>query len=328
VRVLWITLRLLLGSGNNPDVIFCDQVPFTVPLLRLTGARVLFYIHFPDKLLSQRGSILKTLYRIPLDYLEERTTRAADLLVCNSRFTASIVRQHFPSILDELAILYPTTTLTRADANQGNVALPENVEQHMDHYLLSINRYEEKKNHELAVRALATLLQPNHANYVGERETAHVHLVIAGGYDDRVPENRLVFESLTRLVQQLNLEDHVTMLRSVSGAVKNALLSHCVAIVYTPHNEHFGIVPVEAMALARPVIAVNTGGPTETVAHGVTGWLCDNVPDAFGAPMQCLLLDRVLGKRMGEAGVRRVDDLFGFKAFSRQLNAMVDKLVE
>jgi glycosyltransferase involved in cell wall biosynthesis len=45
-------------------------------------------------------------------------------------------------------------------------------------------------------------------------------------------------------------------------------------LVYTPEEEHFGIVPVEAMSQGIPVIALDSGGPRETVIDGVTGWLC------------------------------------------------------
>lgn len=51
-------------------------------MLRLSRRRkkVLFYCHFPDQLLTQRQSVLKRLYRAPLDWLEERTTGMADMV--------------------------------------------------------------------------------------------------------------------------------------------------------------------------------------------------------------------------------------------------------
>jgi alpha-1,3/alpha-1,6-mannosyltransferase len=46
-----------------------------IPLLRaFTSAQVLFYCHFPDMLLAQRSSLLRRLYRAPIDTLEQQTT--------------------------------------------------------------------------------------------------------------------------------------------------------------------------------------------------------------------------------------------------------------
>ena len=61
-------------------------------------------------------------------------------------------------------------------------------------------------------------------------------------------------------------------------------------MVYTPQNEHFGIVPLEAMAAGRPVIACNSGGPRESVLHDVTGFLCAPLPGNFADAMQRLMV--------------------------------------
>lgn len=50
-----------------------------------------------------------------------------------------------------------------------------------------------------------------------------------------------------------------------------------LGLLYTPDREHFGIVPLEAMYQQCPVIAVNSGGPKETILHGLTGYLCPQV---------------------------------------------------
>lgn len=59
------------------------QVSACIPMLRLSRQRkkVLFYCHFPDQLLTQRKSALKRLYRAPIDWVEERTTGMADMVV-------------------------------------------------------------------------------------------------------------------------------------------------------------------------------------------------------------------------------------------------------
>jgi alpha-1,3/alpha-1,6-mannosyltransferase len=42
-------------------------------------------------------------------------------------------------------------------------------------------------------------------------------------------------------------------------------LNNAIAVLYTPSNEHFGIVPVESMFMKTPVLACNNGGPLESV---------------------------------------------------------------
>ena len=108
VRMIWVSLIVLASSaahaltcghiGNAYDVIFCDQVSFVVLLLRLSGARVLFYCHFPGQAALHRGGVnvsLKRIYRYPLDAAEEMTTGWADLVVLNSKFTVSIFKRAF-----------------------------------------------------------------------------------------------------------------------------------------------------------------------------------------------------------------------------------------
>lgn len=55
--------------------------------------------------------------------------------------------------------------------------------------------------------------------------------------------------------------------------MKVRLISISDALLYTPENEHFGIVPLESMYLGTPVFARDSGGPKETVKSGETGEL-------------------------------------------------------
>jgi len=61
------------------------------------------------------------------------------------------------------------------------------------------------------------------------------------------------------------LNSDVLFLPSISEAQRSFLLGISMCLLYTPSNEHFGIVPCEAMASHVPVIAVNSGGPLESI---------------------------------------------------------------
>ncbi|BDX07680.1 glycosyltransferase [Planctobacterium marinum] len=53
------------------------------------------------------------------------------------------------------------------------------------------------------------------------------------------------------------------------------LVGDCLATIYIPKDEDFGMSPVESMGAGKPVIGVNEGGIRETVIDGMTGWLLD-----------------------------------------------------
>ena len=77
----------------------------------------------------------------------------------------------------------------------------------------------------------------------------------------------------------------VTFAGSLSGEALRDRYRRARAVLL-PGEEDFGIVPVEAMACGRPVIALGTGGATETVIPGVTGQLVDPGLDAFEAALR------------------------------------------
>lgn len=153
------------------------------------------------------------------------------------------------------------------------------------------------------------------------------HLVMAGGYDERVQENVEHYQELRDLVCQLNLNDNVTFLRSVSDAQKRSLLKSCTCLLYTPDREHFGIVPIEAMYMRCPVIAIASGGPLETVEDGVTGFLCQPTEDSFAEAMSRIASSSDLVKKLGEAGRKRVEEKFSFEQFTEKLDKVVNGLM-
>lgn len=68
------------------------------------------------------------------------------------------------------------------------------------HLLMSLNRYERKKNIPLALKAFSEFLKDSEIN-----QTTDYHLVIAGGYDDAVIENKEVHDELVQMVADFKL---------------------------------------------------------------------------------------------------------------------------
>ncbi|KAM6449368.1 alpha-1,3/1,6-mannosyltransferase ALG2 [Liasis olivaceus] len=325
LRMMWLALHVLLLSGEEFEVFVCDQVSACIPILRLarTRKKVLFYCHFPDQLLTKRKSLLKRIYRAPLDWLEEYTTGMADCILVNSYFTANIFKHTFKSLCHiNPEVLYPSLNVntfnTIISANIANI-----VPYRKKFLFLSINRYEKKKNLVLALKALHDL-----RGRLDAQNWSEVHLVLAGGYDVAVNENVEYFDELKALTTKLQIDEHITFLRSFSDEQKIALLSNAICVLYTPSNEHFGIVPLEAMYMKCPVIAVNSGGPVESVVNNQTGFLCDPLPTQFSEAMEKFIKDPNLKRTMGAAGRIRVLEKFSSEAFTEKLYQYVLNLIQ
>lgn len=116
-----------------------------------------------------------------------------------------------------------------------------------------------------------------------------VYLVIAGGYDTRLMENVEHHLELQDLARNLSIKDKVIFLRSISNDQRLLLLNNTRILLYTPENEHFGIVPVEAMLLGCIVIACNSGGPLESIEDGNTGFLLSPNESQWGNQISRIL---------------------------------------
>jgi glycosyltransferase involved in cell wall biosynthesis len=152
--------------------------------------------------------------------------------------------------------------------------------------LLCVGRLIPIKGHIVLLRAFAE----------ARRELPELELEIAG----RGP----LEPALRALARELGVGDAVRFLGHVSPiqqAIENA------AVVVVPSmGEGFGMVALEAMERARPVIAAAIGGLGEIVRDGVTGVL---VPPGEAGPLAAAIVrvasDPVLARTMGSAGRHR-----------------------
>ena len=391
IRMIYLTFIIIfMYCIGMIDVIILDGISAPIPLLKLFSIPVLFYCHFPDKLLCvERSNILKKLYRLVVDSLEEITTAMADKVIVNSKFTADTFQSSFYYLGSYYRpdIIYPPIDIENFDqnlnTNSNNSSKKKKKKQlfnldfdtkeyedklditEKDIVFVSLNRYERKKNIELAILAFKRLLEESHddnnnnnSNNINNNNTnnktmkgmiSKIKLVIAGGYDLRVKENVEYLEELRQICKENSLENFIIFRCSISDCERTTLLKHATALLYTPSNEHFGIVPLEAMLSGTPVIAVNSGGPLETVLSTApkdtddddddddnvtsllsyvdesqtTGFLCNPKPDSFANAMRELCVTENLSETMGERGRRHVESKFGLISIASALRSCV-----
>ncbi|MFQ5643111.1 MAG: glycosyltransferase, partial [Thiogranum sp.] len=101
--------------------------------------------------------------------------------------------------------------------------------------------------------------------------------------------------------------------------------ARCRALIF-PGTEDFGIVPVEAMASGRPVIAYRRGGATETVVDGVSGLFFDQqtVPALIDAVRRFEAVD---GGYASEPIIRHAKK-FDREVFKQSMKDFIDRVVE
>ena len=128
--------------------------------------------------------------------------------------------------------------------------------------LITVSRFDKRKNHEKIIMALRNLKQiyPD-----------IVYVCIGHGDEE---------ENIKTLVKELDLGNQVMFFKDISTNLKNALIakSHIFvmpSIIYKKSVEGFGIAYVEAAQYAIPSIGGTDGGAVDAIDHEKTGLICD-----------------------------------------------------
>jgi phosphatidylinositol alpha-1,6-mannosyltransferase len=191
---------------------------------------------------------------------------------------------------------------------------PERAEPDED-FLLTVSRLsvgDRAKGVDLIIQALAR---------ARERLPRGLALHVAGDGPDR--------PHLEALVAEHRLPGPVRFAGRLTDAQLQREFATCRFFVLPSSKEGFGLVFLEAMAAEKAVIAARAGGAPEVVAHEETGLLVPpNDVDALAEGIVGLVCDPGNATRWGEAGRRRVRELFSFDVYRPRLHAALDALLD
>jgi len=243
---------LIIFSGNNClSAAWRARSPLLVPPLG-EGRRLVMYCHTPVRYAydlkdyyyqkySWHARPVFLFFVMLARLIYQRGIKKMDLVLANSRNVQARLR-HYCGVKSE--VVYPPI-----DLEKFQLAMYAGAEMaRKGGYYLSFGRLDPLKRVDDIVRAFH--LMPNK------------NLVVASGG----PE-------LER-IKQLALEhDNIEILGFVSDAKLAELVGNCIASIYIPRQEDFGMTPLEAAAAGKPTIGVNDGGLRETIMHWQTGYL-------------------------------------------------------
>ena len=152
-------------------------------------------------------------------------------------------------------------------------------------YVVTVTRLEHVKRVDLAIDAF-------------QHVAATMRLVIAGEGTARA--------SLERRIAALGLDRRITLLGRIPDEELIALYSGARALLFTPFDEDYGYVTLEAFLSRKPVVTTtDAGGPLEFVRDGVNGLVAEPQAIAVAEAVNRLGADTRLAARLGEAGYER-----------------------
>ena len=128
--------------------------------------------------------------------------------------------------------------------------------------LITVSRFDKRKNHEKIIMALRNLKQ------------IYPDIVyICIGYGDEEV-------NIKNLVKELNLETQVMFFKDISDDLKNALVTKSnifvmPSVIHKSSVEGFGIAYTEAAQYGIPSIGGKDGGASDAIDHEKTGLICD-----------------------------------------------------
>jgi len=263
--------------------------------IRNRNSPVVWYCHSPNReafdlyqwRMSQRKMHQKALYWSvlhPYRLIERSIVPKIEYVFANSGNTQSRLKKYLSR---ESTVLNPCVDVEEFKSGS------------YEKYFFYPSRIAPEKRFEYAIKAFKEF----------KRSHKDWNLVIAGALLKERNEHVAYYEKVKKM-----LGSDGKILLDVSREKMVELFSDCTAVLYTPVNEDFGIVPLEALASYKPCIAVNEGGPKEVIQNNENGFLVNSEEEMAGK-MRLLASNPNLAEKMGKSGRKHVEKNFSWNHF-------------
>ena len=145
-------------------------------------------------------------------------------------------------------------------------------------------------------------------------------LVLVGDGDDR--------PRLQKLAQDLGVSQRTHFLHGLTPEQLSACYANCNVFALPSRGEGFGLVFLEAMAHAKPVIGGAHGGIPDIVENGVTGLLLPHGDvERLAQALESLFSNPSMAREMGAKGRDRLTKTFSFAQFQTHLTQILNTVL-
>ena len=189
-----------------------------------------------------------------------KVLNSVEIVVANSKFTKDLAIQ---SGVDESKVIVINPGIdTIQELSIESLNNVESLLKNKSPRLITVSRYDKRKNHEKVIMSLRNLKQiyPD-----------IIYICIGYGDEER---------NIKKLVEELDLKEQVMFFKDISNELKNTLVARSSifvmpSIVHKKSVEGFGIAYVEAAQYGIPSIGGKDGGAADAIDHEKTGLICD-----------------------------------------------------
>ena len=326
---------------------------FSLNLTQVKALQGIDVVHTHTWYVSMAGYLAKKLYGVPFvltthsleplrawkaeqlgsgyamsSWMERTAILDADAIIAVSQGTRADILRAYPDVEpSRIQVIYNGIALAEYQKTSDTKALTDYGVDPAVPYVLFVGRITRQKGVTHLVDAISYLPQETQVVLcAGAPDTPEIAAELRKKVEDaRQHHPRIVW-----------IEKMVTKLEAIQ-LYSNARV-FCCPSVYEP----FGIINLEAMACRAPVVASATGGIKEVVVEGETGYLVpfdqDPItsfprdPETFARDLASrinqLLRDPEKCRRFGDAGRRRVEDIFSWTAIAHQTISLYERLIE
>ncbi len=199
-----------------------------------------------------------------------RVLNNVEKVIANSQFTKNLAIELGVN-RNKVIVINPGVDPVK-ELNKKTLDKVESILKVKNPRLVTVSRFDKRKNHEKIVMALRNLKQvyPD-----------IVYICIGYGEEE---------ENIKKLVKELDLEAQVMFFKNISNDLKNALVAKSnifvmPSIIHKKSVEGFGIAYVEAAQYGIPSIGGKDGGAADAIDHEKTGLICDgnNLDDIYSS---------------------------------------------
>ncbi len=247
---------------------------------------------FKESYLEDLNPFFRPVYGLAIKFfawLEEKSYGKVDRTIANSQTTKERILQRELMHEKDIEVVNPGADVDNEGGNYEN-------------YFLYPSRFRRYKRQHLAIEAFE------------QAELNDFKLVLAGSSQEE--------EYVEELKEKISDNDSIEIKTDLPGEEWNELYRNCYTVLFLAEKEDWGIIPVEAGSYSKPVIAVNEGGPTESVIHEQTGFLAEPNPENIAEYMKELAENKEKVREKGKKG-KEESEKYSWENFAKKLDSVL-----